>query len=95
MARKTELDSEYARSAARGAIPSLLGDASEQVLMALLENPHLDETHLCLLLERFTRVRGAGAAIAGAAVAVGLTPFVPPGLPLVVVLLASLASRRG
>src|SRR5437899_3795006 len=52
MARKTELDSEYARSAARDAIPSLLGDASEQVLTALLENPHLDETHLCLLLER-------------------------------------------
>src|SRR2546425_7646787 len=52
MARKTELDSEYARSAARGTIPSLLGDASEQVLRALLENPHLDETHLCLLLER-------------------------------------------
>ena len=52
MARKTEFDSEYARSAARDAVPSLLGDASEQVLIALLENPHLNETHLCLLLER-------------------------------------------
>ena len=50
---------------------------------------------LCLLLERFTRVRGAGAAIAGAGLAVALTPFVPPGLPLVAVLVASLASSRG
>lgn len=52
MARKTELDAEHARSAARDAIPSLLGEASEEVLLALLENPHLDETQLCLLLER-------------------------------------------
>ena len=41
-----------ARRAAPDAIPVLLSSASEEVIHALLENPALDETHVCLLLER-------------------------------------------
>lgn len=41
-----------ARGAAPDAIPALLSSPSEEVLHALLENPSLDETHVCLLLER-------------------------------------------
>jgi hypothetical protein len=43
---------EPARSAPGGEIPAQLHDAREEVLAALLENPHFDESHLCLLLER-------------------------------------------
>jgi hypothetical protein len=45
-------DADRARSAAREEIPVLLHAASEEVLLALLENPQLEEAHLCLLLER-------------------------------------------
>jgi len=41
-----------ARRAAPDAIPALIPSASEEVLRALLENQALDETHICLLLER-------------------------------------------
>jgi hypothetical protein len=43
---------EVARTAPRESIPALLGSASGEVLDALIENPALDETHVCLLLER-------------------------------------------
>ena len=43
---------EDARTAASESIPALLASADENVLRALIENPSLDETHLCLLLER-------------------------------------------
>jgi len=43
---------EDARTAASESIPALLASADEKVLRALIENPSLDETHLCLLLER-------------------------------------------
>jgi hypothetical protein len=33
-------------------IPALLSSANEDVLRALVQNPALDETHVCLLLER-------------------------------------------
>ncbi len=52
MARKTNPETERARSATRGEIPLLLHEASEEVLLALLENPLLDEPQLCRLLER-------------------------------------------
>ena len=52
MARNTKPDAERARSAAHHEIPELLFEASEEVLAGLLENPRLDENHLCLLLER-------------------------------------------
>ena len=38
--------------AAPEAIPALLASANENILLALIDNPSLDETHLCLLLER-------------------------------------------
>jgi hypothetical protein len=43
---------EDARTAASESIPALLASADEKVLRALIENPSLDETHICLLLER-------------------------------------------
>jgi hypothetical protein len=43
---------EAARTAAPESILALLTSASETILRALIENPSLDETHVCLLLER-------------------------------------------
>jgi len=43
---------EDARTAAPEAIALLLASADENILRALIENPALDESHLCLLLER-------------------------------------------
>ena len=48
--KKSELES--ARTAVRESIPALLLSANENILRALIENPSLDETHVCLLLER-------------------------------------------
>jgi hypothetical protein len=52
MAREENSRIEDARTAASESIPALLASADENVLRALIENPSLDETHLCLLLER-------------------------------------------
>lgn len=52
MVRKASPEAERARVASVEEISALLHDAREETLSALLENPHLDETHLCLLLER-------------------------------------------
>jgi hypothetical protein len=43
---------EEARTASPESIPTLLASANENILRALIENPSLDETHICLLLER-------------------------------------------
>ena len=43
---------QAARTAPLESITALLASASEEVLDALIENPSLDETHVCLLLER-------------------------------------------
>lgn len=43
---------EAARTAAPESIAVLISSTSEAVLRALIENPSLDETHVCLLLER-------------------------------------------
>lgn len=43
---------EAARTAPPESITALLASTSEEVLCALIENPSLDETHVCLLLER-------------------------------------------
>jgi hypothetical protein len=43
---------EDPRTAAPESISVLLASADEKVLCALIENPFLDETHICLLLER-------------------------------------------
>ncbi len=49
---KLEIDRESIRSAPQEQISSLLHENREEVLFALLENPHFDESHLCLLLGR-------------------------------------------
>jgi len=51
-APKDSPEIERARSAAREDIPTLLQDASEEALLALLENPRLAEPELGRLLER-------------------------------------------
>src|ERR1700686_4453100 len=43
---------QEARGAPLESIAALLASASEEVLDALIANPSLDETHVCLLLER-------------------------------------------
>jgi hypothetical protein len=52
MAQKADPGAQHARSASSEQILALVYDTREEVLAALLENPRLDETHLCLLLER-------------------------------------------
>jgi hypothetical protein len=52
MAPEENLRIEDARTAASESVPALLASADENVLRALIENPSLDETHICLLLER-------------------------------------------
>ncbi|HEX4003257.1 MAG TPA: hypothetical protein VHX36_11455 [Candidatus Acidoferrales bacterium] len=48
----TETRIELARAASGDELKSLIHEAGEDVLLALLENPKLDETHVVQLLER-------------------------------------------
>jgi hypothetical protein len=48
----TETRIEFARTASGDELKSLIHEAGEDVLPALLENPSLNETHVTLLLER-------------------------------------------
>ncbi|MGC2331814.1 MAG: hypothetical protein WA581_10195 [Candidatus Acidiferrales bacterium] len=48
----TETRVEFARAASGDELKSLIHEASEDVLLALLENPKLDEAHVTRLLER-------------------------------------------
>jgi hypothetical protein len=52
MAREDPPGIEFARAAPLEFITALLTSTSGEVLDALIENPALDETHVCLLLER-------------------------------------------
>lgn len=52
MEGSVEIDREGARTASKEQIPLLLQDAREEILRGLLENPHFQEAHLCLLLGR-------------------------------------------
>jgi hypothetical protein len=52
MSEPAESDLARARNASAEEIPGLLHDNDPRVLAALLENPQLDESHLCVLLER-------------------------------------------
>jgi hypothetical protein len=52
MAHEEISSPQDARTAAPEAIPALLASANENILRALIENPALNETHICLLLER-------------------------------------------
>jgi hypothetical protein len=55
-----------AKSAPADEIKTLIHDAGEEVLLALLENPNLDEPHVTLLLERLDLPATVLAAVAGA-----------------------------
>ena len=43
---------QAARNAPLESIPALLSSANQEILDALIENPGLNETHICVLLER-------------------------------------------
>ncbi|MGD0958099.1 MAG: hypothetical protein ABR953_14905, partial [Candidatus Acidiferrales bacterium] len=61
--RETQV--EHARSASADQLKSLLHEAGEEALLALLENPNLDEPHVVLLLERLDLPASVLTAIAG------------------------------
>jgi len=46
------ISAEYARSAAGDALKSLVHDGREEILLALLENPNLEEPHVATLADR-------------------------------------------
>src|SRR6202023_233098 len=43
---------QAAREAPLESIPALLSSANQEILDALIENPDVNETHICVLLER-------------------------------------------
>jgi hypothetical protein len=63
-----EIDSriERARSASGDELKSLVHESGDEVLVALLENPHLEEPHVALMLERLDLPATVLTAIAGA-----------------------------
>lgn len=52
MELEERMSPEAARAASTEAIPELLASAGEDVLRYMIDHPALDETHMCLLLER-------------------------------------------
>lgn len=52
MATEDPISAQAARTAAPEEIPQLLSSSNVDVLRCLIENPSLNETHVCLLLER-------------------------------------------
>lgn len=52
MPPEAEVDIQYARSAPGEALKALVHDAREEILLALLENPNLEEPHVTALLGR-------------------------------------------
>jgi hypothetical protein len=52
MAREDRTEVQAARAAPPESITALLSSSSEEILDALIENPALDESHVCVLLER-------------------------------------------
>jgi len=52
MPPEAEVDIEYARSAPGDALKALVHDAREEIILALLENPNLEEPHVRALLDR-------------------------------------------
>jgi hypothetical protein len=89
-----DVPAQYAKSASGDALKSLIHEADEETLLALLENPHMEETHVTLLLERLdlsarvlSAVAGEGKWTAGEAVRLGLArhPRTPKRIALAVV----------
>jgi len=56
-------DREMARTATEEELARLLFHADAEVLVALVGNPALDETQLCLMLERIGDAHPIGAAV--------------------------------
>jgi hypothetical protein len=52
MAHEDRAEVQAARTAPSESITALLTSPTEEILYALIENPALDETHVCVLLER-------------------------------------------
>lgn len=65
MPPEPKLDAAYARSAPCEELKSLVHDAREEVLLALLENPNLEETHVTALLARLDLSANVVSAVAG------------------------------
>jgi hypothetical protein len=63
MPPEAEVGVEYARSAPGDALKALVYDARDEILLALLENPNLEESHLTTLLGRLDLSAQALSAI--------------------------------
>ena len=65
MPPETDARIERARSASGDELKTLVHEAGDQVLLALLENPRLEEPHLILMLERLDLSATVLSAVAG------------------------------
>jgi len=63
MPPESEVDVEFARSASSDALKALVHDARDEILLALLENPSLEEPHVTALLGRLDLSAKVAAAI--------------------------------
>lgn len=52
MSPEPEIDTQYARCAPGDSLKSLVHDSREEILLALLENPNLDQPHVASLVDR-------------------------------------------
>jgi hypothetical protein len=64
MFAELEAQLKHARTASGEKLNSLVHEASEEILLALLENPHLEEAHVQLLLDRLDLSAAVVSAIA-------------------------------
>jgi hypothetical protein len=67
MPPELEIDAQYARSASGDDLKSLVHDAREEILLALFENPNLEEPHVTALLGRLDLPANVLSAIAAEA----------------------------
>jgi hypothetical protein len=65
MPPESETLAEHARTASGEELKALVHEAGEETLLALLENPNLEETHVSLLLERLDLPANVLAAVGG------------------------------
>jgi hypothetical protein len=66
MPPETEERVAHARSASGEELKSLVHEASEEVLLALIENPNMEEPHVTTLLDRLDLPASVLSAVAGA-----------------------------
>jgi hypothetical protein len=65
MPPEPEIDIELARSASSEELKSLVHESNEEILLALLDNPNLDETHVATLLGRLDLPANVLSAVGG------------------------------